>query len=505
MRMVKGLIVLSVLVLATSSTAAANNTSSSFQIENSDINSSVSVNQFGKNVANISSKYYDNSTGSRTFDVKVNGNVSQILDVPAQFTLFNNQSESFPLVANVPLSQEFGHYNGSFEMTAQGNSSFNDSVNVSMEVIDDVKPTIVQAEIGDVQATESKEWVLQSEDNLKVDNISGKVVREVEELQGNETVVVNETVESFQFKNESDGSWTHVFNETSEISDNYYLTVNVFDESGNKETESIGFKVEGLESINVLDSDFKFKDSRPRTSDNPDRVVEKKVFSKRLDRDLGLNLSDFSNLTNKSLTVGIRQESSENIQELYEDGEYSEIEVSEPGSYYLVVFSGDSGFSYDGTLSLSPVPQHVGIDESIEFNGAFVDPTYPELPDDRSLGSFNGSMEFILNDNGVPTGIRYSGEQFDIESCKNADSWSNCIPGFSLGEVPEVKEENQQLESSNSWLRTQRDIAVASALIFILVTLGNGYGKGTMETESKIEKSVIGKEFENREQVEEAL
>lgn len=483
------------------------NATDSFEISIDTENVSASVNDFGTVIGNVSAKYQDNmTTGSRTFDVELTGNATSFLDAPKQFTLFGNETSSFPVVANIPAVQKPGFYQLNLSMTGRKNSNFTGYTGINVSVADDINPVVESLSVDSVQATESVEWRASVTDNLNISSVTGSVYR-VETVTVNNTTQQNNVSIGEGVKFESLGrgldTFTYTFTETSQIGD-YYLVLNASDSSGNSVVERKSFQVNGLDSITVLNGDFSFKDSRPRTEDSPKRQVEKKVFSKKAGEDLGLELSDFGSLTgnNTSLTIGVRYEDSANIQELYQDEEFYSVTVDQPGDYYLVAFSEDSGFSYDGTLMLSPVDQHVSFDRSIEFNGAFVDPDYPELPEDRSIGSFDGSMSFVLNENGVPTGIRFEGVQNDIDDCQNAESWSNCIPGFSLGEIPEVKQENTDLESANKWLRTQRNLAFMFLAVFVFITLGNNYGKGTMETEKKVRDSHIGQIVEKPEDIE---
>lgn len=349
--------------------AAANNTNtsnSSFVIENSDIESNVSVNQFGQNIGNITSKYWDNSTQSRTFNVQVNGNVSQILDSPSVFTLFQNQSSSFPLVANVPKDQRFGHYNGSLVMESQGNSSFRDSVNVSVNVFDDVKPSFTSTSVSSVQSTESVDWSVSVEDNLNVSSVGGKVLFETTEVQGNNTVQVNKTVDSFEFNRDSGSEWSYTFSDTDKIGQ-YFLELNASDESGNTVNRTEIFEVEGLDSITVLDDNFVFDTIQAKDQANYELVsssIEGKEFT--------VTLENLSYGGNETVRIGVLPPNGDSP-EILDQGETRSF--SEEGGYELVlIHSGNDELKgthrVTGELFVSKPENHVEpVNSTVVFSG----------------------------------------------------------------------------------------------------------------------------------------
>ena len=132
---------------AVSGDFTGDNSTDSFNIENSPVSQEISVNEFGVDLAEIAATYVDNVTQSRSFNVTYSGNVSQLLDSPNTVTLFNNESSGFPLVANVPRTQGFGRYNGSVSLTGLENSNFTDSLNVTLNVVDDISPEFVEKDV----------------------------------------------------------------------------------------------------------------------------------------------------------------------------------------------------------------------------------------------------------------------------------------------------------------------------------------------------------------------
>jgi len=400
-----------------------------------------------------------------------------------------NGTRPINLVYDIPRSTGFGDYNGSLVVNSS-NRSRNVSINLSL--VDEISPEFTGDNVSGFMATNPQTFSIDVSDNLEVTNASTRIVREYQKVineSTNETEMVNETV-SEGVMNRSEGNdqeWLYQFKDVDTIGQ-YYAEFNISDESNNTANLTKAFRIEGLDSINVLDGDFEFEDSRPRTSDSPTRQVTKQVFEKSSDKELDLFLSGVEK-GNNTLYIGIKNEDMSNAKDLYdeEDG-LQNVTLSESGTYSLVVYSNDAGFSYEGTLNLRPVPQHIEINEEIVFSGAFVDPEYPPLPETRSLGSFEGGMEFVLNDNGVPEGLTYEGRQMDISDCKGADSWSNCLPGYTLGEIPEWK----QRASDRAF---ERDVAYGITgllLVFVVFMIFNGYAEGFAVRTKEVPKSEVG-------------
>lgn len=439
------------------------------------------------------------------FNLKVEGNASKIMRVNDYPNLPANSTADITVFGDsIGSSQPYGWYNGSLTVVKASNSSVNDSLNVSVRVDDGIKPVFNNVEFGDMMATNTQSLVVDVTDNLNVSNVSArfKIEEVVNQTTGRKQ---NSTVSSKELSENSDGSFEAIFESSSEIG-SYWVEITAFDESSNQKTVDRSFQVNGLESVTVLENDFEFKDMRPRNDDNPERSVEKQVFRKTDETSLGVSLESFSHRKeNSSMTVGVRHEDSSNIQELYSNGEIKEgFNVSKKGSYFLVVYSDSQGDTYDGTLNLSPVQQHVEIDGSIEFGGTVVDPEYPAIPENgsMSIGSFEGEMEFIVNENDVPTGIRFEGEQLDISDCKGVDSWKSCLAGYSLGEIPEIKEDMKETQSFADTQRRDKWISWIAVIGFVLFSLNSSYGRGVFEVEKRIRKSHVGQEVENLHEIE---
>jgi len=423
-------------------------------------------------------------------DLGLTGNISDFVTLldDDKFVPVNG-TRPFNLVYDIPRSTDFGNYNGSLVVNST-NRSRNVSINLSL--MDEIRPEFTGNDVSDFMATNPQTFSVDVSDNLGVVNASTMIVREYQKVVNettNETEMVNETVsEGVMDQSEgNDQKWLYEFEDVDTIGD-YYAEFNISDESNNTANLTVPFRISGLDSIEVLDGDFEFEDSRPRTDDSPTRQVTKEVFTKSSDKELDLFLSGVEK-GNNTLYIGIKNEDMSNAKDLYdeEDG-LQNVTLTESGTYSLVVYSNDAGFSYEGTLNLRPVPQHIEINKEIIFSGAFVDPEYPPLPETRTLGSFEGGMEFVLNDNGVPVGLTYSGEQMDISDCKGANSWSNCLPGYTLGEVPKWK----QRVSDMQFEKTIAMSAMGASWLFVLFMIFNGYAEGFAVRAKEVSKSEVG-------------
>jgi len=423
-------------------------------------------------------------------DLNVSGNVSDfvtLLDTDKFVPV--NGSRPVNLVYDIPRNKDFGNYNGSLVVNTSDRSR---NVSLNLSLVDEINPEFESSNVSDFMATNPQTFSVDVSDNLKVVNASAKIVREYSKVVNettNETELVNETISEALMNRSSDNyqRWLYDFKDVDTIGD-YYVTFNISDESNNSANMTKGFRVQGLDSITVLNNDFEFKDSRPRNEEDPSRLIEKEVFSKSSDKELDLYLSDLDFGENNSVYIGIRNEDMSNTKDLYSDGQMNNLTLTDPGEYSLVVYSSDEGFSYEGALNLRPVSQHVEIDERILFKGAFVDPEFPELPGERSLGSFSGRMEFVTNDNGVPVGLVYEGQQMDISDCKGADSWSNCLPGYTLGEIPDVR----QKADDAIFAKNIAYAAMGVSWFFVIFMIFNGYAEGFSVRTKEVPKSEVG-------------
>ena len=428
------------------------------------------------------------------------GNVSELdFQVQSPVTTIPGETVSVVNGFSVPRGQDFGLYNGTITATGE-NFDGKDTLNISINVFDDIKPDIQSSTFPDIMALQEETFTVEASDNLDVENVSADITYETTKRIDNQTVLVNRSLERIDFQENNQGTWTYTFTETSEDR-TFYYSLEVSDESGNTAQRKGSFNVNRLSSIQLLTTDFEFKDTRPRTDDSPNRQVSKKVFSKDFGKNLEIGLEDFTHRKdNSSMSIGIRNEDDENPRFLYRNGESEgDIVVDGTGDYFLVVYSDSQGDTYEGRVTLSPVEQHEELENngSIRFSGTVVDPEYPELPEGRSIGDFDGDLEFILNENDVPTGIRFIGENTDISDCKSVDSWTKCLPGFTLGELPEANERMDELEKEAGFWRFWSKFFILIGAGFPLASIYTVYARGTFMVTPKVYKKNVGQVKKN--------
>lgn len=481
----KTLLLLSSIVVFTALGSAVANTSK-FNIENDRIDSTVSVNQFGVNIANISSKYVYNVTNkslsSDNYDVHVNGNVSTLLDAPSSFTLFNNESNSFPLVANVPESQRFGNYTGNLSMTSSQNLSRNDSVNISLTVVDDIKPEITSRSIESVQATNSVDWSVNAEDNLNVSSVSGKVFRQT---YTNGTASGNVTVENFDFNESGTGVYSYTFSKTDVIGE-YFLEMLISDESGNTVSETVGFTVDGLDSVNVLSENFVFD-----TVQAKDETGFQLVENKQSGKEFSISLKNLSYGGNGSVEIGVLPPNGESP-EILGNGRRS---YSEEGVYELVlIHSGDN--EVKGThrvtgevLVEKPVSHVKPVNVSSVFSGTVKNLDKPSSTCER-VKEFDSCVGYSLdetrklfdenyglNSSGEDRSFAYLIGRIPTSDVEGSSSWGDEL-SLTFGEYNETIETNERQKRRIEELES--GIGFRNALLLWMPVLLIGVGGGTM-------------------------
>lgn len=441
------------LSMAASGNWTNTNSTDSFNIETGDINQSVSVNQFGYKVSNISAKYLDNLTQSRTFQISVSGNASQILETPDAVTLFENQSSGFPLIANVPESQSFGDYRGNLSLTGQENSNFSDSINVSLNVFDNIEPEIKSADVDSVQATESVTWSVVASDNLNVSSVSGEIIKESLVEEGNQTVLQNSTLKTASFEENSEGAWTYTFSDTGEISD-YYLNLTAEDSSGNSVSLVESFEVSGLDSINVFSSNFVF-DTIQTKDDTGFELVESSIEGK----EFNISLDNLTYGGNETVQIGVLPPESESP-EIVGTGETSSF--SKKGGYELVLIHTGSNevegtHTVTGSLTVEKPSNHVSpVSVDVDFSGTVKN---LDKPPEKCLrvAEFDSCVAYSLDqaqslfddEYGVDQGDRsfaYLIGRIPTSDVEGSSEWGD-ESSLTFGEFEEQKQEINSLES----------------------------------------------------------
>lgn len=432
------------------------------------------------------------------FSGEITGNISEHFSVD-RFQFEEAGRYTVVLGYGVNENTQFGNYTG--KLVVEDIQGEDQTVNLSYRFEDNIPPEITGTHVDDVMSTKEADFSLAVSDNLNVSQVCAEIYREEEIGKGNTTVIENRTLDDspYCFEHESDTSlWELGFDDT-ENRGQYHMDIKANDTSGNAVEQTESFTVESLNVINALETDFRFDDMRPRTDDSPERAVEGEILELEKSTPVELSLSELSHRKeNSSLTIGVREQSEENIQKLYSEDGKQAVEIEERGKYILEVYSDSQGDTYDGTISIDHVPQHTNV-SNIQFSGTVVDPEFPVLPENKSLGDFEGSMQFILNDNDVPVGIEYEARQLDIENCKNVESWSNCMPGYTLGEIDEVKDEISTVKRNNAILLWFGTLVPLSSLGFLGMFIRRQIAKGRIVAVKPVKLEHFDEEFSEEE------
>lgn len=435
-------------------------------LTSSTLNGSISVGSSGQiNTTTIDLE----SNVDPDFEGEITGNISDYFSVD-RFQFEEQGKYTVILGYGVNENTQFGNYSG--ELTVYGNQNRNQSVNLSYVFEDNILPEITDTEINNVMSTKEASFSAVASDNQKVAAVCGKVWKEAEVERDNSTVLENQTLEDspYCFKQESNTDlWQLDFADTEEKDTQHYLNLSVNDTSGNAVSRLHSFKVQGLDALEVLETDFRYEAIWPSSQ------AEREVIELSTSTPVELTLESFRYEGNNTVEPGILKEGNENPQ--YFSDNDGEITVEDAASYRLVVDSDEDSKietqkEFSGVLNVTTVPQHVEHPEEIRFSG-LVNPGDSPEPASASIGKFDGYAgysipeRFIEKYTGKATGdIVYIGT-VDREECVGFSRWNECT-GFTFGKLNDTKQENIDLENSNDSLRFQRNFTVVFALIFML-------------------------------------
>lgn len=424
---------------------------STYDVVTSEVNKTISVGSSG-NFGAIPV----NGTGNTDIQVDVNatGNLTEHIDIRETASVFPQVQTQVPVNYAVDRNTPFGFYNATVNISGGGEQT---DVRLSSQFRDEIEPEIGDVRVPDVQATQNAGFVVEASDNLQVANITAEVLREIETQQNNETVINNQTFNSaarFTRSSENSNDFNYTFSD-SDQEGQYHLNLTVEDGAGNQVSELDSFKVERLNGTQTTAQNFEFEATQPGNQ------VEKQVFRNLIDTPVNITLSRLSHESSEStFEIGIRKPG-EDVAEKF-DGEGSTIQVRSEGSYSLVVESNEVE-EFDGRLKLGVVPQ-AREPEDVVFGGEFLDPEFP-LPSDFSIGRFEGEVGYGDDSQAEKDRIVMELEG-SAEQCRGFDSFQECINGFSLGEIPDVKDSVNQAQR-------ERNLALVG-MILSFVFLG-GY------------------------------
>lgn len=447
-------------------------------------------------------KFTQNGNVQSNLEINASGNLSQYLGLNNEFTVYPQNTITKTVAYSIPSDTDFGVYNAS--LFINGSEGLNQTVNFSTTFEDNIPPEITSVNTPDLMSTKETEFSFEAGDNLNISSNSFEVWREVEVDQGNQTFVENQTVDTYSFdKVENTDEYVLNFTDTDVI-DNYYYNLSVTDKSNNTASREGSFKVQGLDAVNVLDSNFEFESVYPRNEDNvvgsADNTADKQILELTEETDVELQLRNFSHGDdNSSIEIGVLKPGDEVKTEF--DGEGSTITVSDEGVYSLVV-DADKVEDYSGVIGVSTVPQHVEISNEIRFEGLVNNPEYP--PEQSwSLRGWNASLEYVDVDDDPEPDVMRRVLEGDADRCKGFSSAEECPELKDVENIVEnVKDENERLSQAKNTAQFLMFVSWGGLLFFIATVFFNRYGAGVFEVEKRIHRPKIGQQVNSIDEIE---
>lgn len=492
----------------TNNTTVENNTTP-WEFNQEQINKEINVGTTTQ--LNLSIESLNNQ--SETVNIETTGNLSDfIYSIQSPVQTIPNQKINVLNQLVVDRNQKFGEYNGTINASS---SNHTDQVNVSLSIVDDVKPEIVSTTINDLMALTSQQFTVEVKDNLNISNVYGEVIYEKQITNNNTTVKQNETLNDFDFNQQDSSTYTYTLNDSDTIGQ-YYLKVNASDTSNNTVSTIESFRVNGLESIQVKDTNPVFNTVLPKES-TEEKLLESSISGK----EVRIRLDDLQYFGNETVRVGVVKPSGGSA-EILEESET--VKFTEDGVYKLkLIHSGNDEIKgkhrVNGEINVLKPDQHVEPrNVSVSFSGRVKNVDKPPATTTR-VEKWDAAVAYSMDeavklyeerfgnisDGGRNESLVYSVQTIPVSECEGSNEWERCAnPSF--GEVEEtVSEAKNRMEKAERTATVWKIVGMLSGgtMIFFIVFVGfNNFSRGTMEAEHKVKKSVIGTTWENPEDIE---
>ncbi|MFB6209604.1 MAG: hypothetical protein ABEJ56_05735 [Candidatus Nanohaloarchaea archaeon] len=384
--------------------------------------------------------------------------------MPSQFRVYSYDNYTLTPTYQVGANQKFGYYTGNITLTGD---TFNQTIQLNAEFIDDTPPVIDSVSVPDVMATQKNTFQVDATDNLNISKVEAEVFRRQSVQRNNQTVYINKSVASFQLPRESTAStsFSSQFSKTSEIG-TYWANITVTDTSNNTAKNLQQFKVQGLNTTHVLSENFRLDAVEPGTK------AEETFLKIDSPTEVTLQLQNFTHeKSNSSITVGIRKPGDQVDTEFSNLTGTSQITVNQEGVYTLVVETDKNQDDYEGQIKVIPPKQHFNI-PTVRFEGSVIDPEYPE-PENYSLDDFEGRIYYDSSDDTEKDKVIFHGET-SAEVCKGFESFKQCFgQDYSLNSIPEIQSENKKLHNRVSLYMLVAAGSVIVNLLFAAVFIRN--------------------------------
>lgn len=490
------------LILTAFGSASNHSANDSWSFDQDRVNESFSVGSSSS--LNLSINGLSNS--SESVDINTNGNFSDfVYSIQSPVQTIPGQDVSVLNQVSVDRDQQFGYYNGSIEGVG-GNTS--DSVPVELHIVDDVDPEIISTSFGSGMALTNLSFSVDARDNLNVSGVEMDLFREVEVVEDNETVLVNESfMENVSMSKSGSSTYSYTLSDTDDIGQ-YFANVTITDSSGNSVNTTESFRVNGLDSVHVSDSNFVFDTIEAKGETGFD-LVNSSIGGK----EFSVSLKSLSFGGNESVSVGVRPPGDDGFEVLEEGGEGRS--YSESGVYELVLLHSGSDelegtHRVTGELFVERPLQHVEpVNSSVSFSGTVKNLDKPQS-DCLGVGAFDSCIGYSFDgvkklfedrhgsiDEGGNESMGYAWKisRVPTSQVEGTSEWGDST-GFTMGEferkVDEAEQRESEAVSEMKKHKSQKRVAVVLVALFIMVSLSNSYGMGMFEAEKKIRRENIG-------------
>ena len=277
--------------------------------------------------------------------------------------LYPNIKNYYLFTTDIPREKSTTTENCSILFTNINNVSQQEIVNISINIVDNINPTIIKTKFNDVMATKSTIFEIEAKDNSKIESVSfeilylNKTVWYVNDTQYSK--VSNVSVGEYNMTEISNDIWSFEFEDTDTIGQ-YHVNYKIRDITGNNISGIEYFEVTYLDCImynTTLDLGF--------IELNYESEVE--ILDVDYDVEVSINITDIKVLesikqtedSTVSYIVGIKSFTNDNI---YFDDDVKTVTIKGTGKIYLL-FSSNVAGRVVGEIHVSSIEQHVPLQD----------------------------------------------------------------------------------------------------------------------------------------------
>lgn len=391
------------------------------------------------------------------------GNITEVIE-SSQGSVDVRRFQETPLSlrTEIPENQQFGTYTGNMTVTDRyfsekenPPSQYQQTIPVEITVDDNISPEITGTIFDDVQATQTADFHLTAEDNLEIDEVTAEITREESTENGTEMRDVgNYTFESTENLNE----YTLEFEDTENLG-TYEAFIEAEDTSGNRGNETVEFEVNRLNALNITNTALEFE---PFGTEE-ESTLEMLQLNKSTPVELEMDFFNHDE-QDSSIMIAVEDEEEDRVGEFDLDENNDTVTIEEPGTYSLVA-SSNMEETFSGRIIPRPIDQHVEVPE-ITVDGAIIEPLYPP-EQEFQIGETEGELTYTETNSTVMDQIKFVGYT-DAAKCEGHEQFTTCLTGYDLGEMNQVRNENQDLrQQRNSW-RTYFWVLLGGTGIYLL-------------------------------------